>query len=309
MSKKVIQEINFVTFSDFWDHINPMGDIGKKLSGYIYRGENSNEYKLLPAVLRKSLEISEQYKVYNEVQALCNFYTEANNYGLKVPNSKILQGNTPEKIIGNHIVWYSDEFEETAALAQHYGIMTRLLDWTKDLFTAFYFASKDELIKFINIPNDEYIVIYALNYEYLMSKINKWRKSDDCYNQKALPIKFVVPHYSDMPNIHAQNGILSYSEIYLDMANSKTWVIDDTPLDEKLQKLADDKKSIHNLSDENILLYKFVLPKPEALNMFNYISRFNYFHSTLFPGYDGIKVTLKQKVLLKNINEGNKHDG
>ena len=301
MSKKVVLEQQFNTFTDFWEQVNPFGKTGQKMSGFIFRGEPSDEYSLLPTALREEnpLEQCEITKIHNEILSLCRFYKEANNHGLKIPNNKILQGDSPAKFIGNGLFWYSDEFEETAALAQHYGINTRLLDWTKDIFVAFYFASTGVLKDSIVTDEEGNFVIYALNYQYLTHKINDWRIHEQTINRKPLPIKFVVPHYAEIPNIYAQNGILSYSEVFVHPVHSRSSNIDFTPLDEKLKIIANEAE--YDLSNSDILLYKFILPKFEATKMLIFVSRLNYTYSRLFPGYAGIKQTLLEKQLVKSV--------
>jgi len=316
MAKNVVLEKEFDTFSDFWNQINPSGEIGKKLSGFIYRGEDSNGEELLPKVLRKKYIKNDEYsQILYEKKLLYQFYREANEFGLRVPRDKYLQDNLNEKIMDSDFFWIPNELEEIAVLAQHYNIPTRLLDWTKDISVAFYFASKgvlfpsndkiNELEKDIDNQKNSSFVIYALNYECLTSNINDWRRFDDCINQKPLPIKFIVPLYAEVPNALAQSGILSYSKTYGTQPYYKGY-IDKKPLDQKLQYLADGNNEHFNIviSDEEILMYKFILPKSEAINMFKHISLSNYYHSRFFPGYAGIEITMKQKELIKRLDEG-----
>ncbi|MCL0113594.1 FRG domain-containing protein, partial [Klebsiella pneumoniae] len=77
---------------------------------------------------------------------LRDFYKLADNHGLKVPNVEKLRNS----LIGRYdynftqqgrIEWLSQDILEVAALAQHYGIPTRLLDWSYDPFVSSYFAA------------------------------------------------------------------------------------------------------------------------------------------------------------------------
>ena len=61
-----------------------------------------------------------------------------------------------------------EDLWELAALAQHYGIPTRLLDWTHDLHTALYFAV-ESYMKNKYIPEEtKSIVLWALSYRTLV---------------------------------------------------------------------------------------------------------------------------------------------
>jgi len=296
MGLKVVETQNFNTFKEFWDAVSPLGEYGRKMKNFIYRGESSNNWKLLPKILRcQQDDKGEPERIYREIKSIIEFFLEANYQGLKVPNNKMIH-YSPDEIIGTDLFWISDEFEEIVALAQHYGLPTRLLDWTKDIFIAFYFASKGVMeIERINNDTEPCLIIYALNYKFLNEETKKWNYARDCLNRKPFPIKFLIPHYSDNPNIMAQSGILSYSEVEIKMYSANTWKTDYTPLDDKLQELVDDKDHDYHISEPETLLYKFMIPPTEATAMFNFISNLNYSYSRIYPGYDGIIKTLKEK--------------
>ena len=302
----VVETQNFSTFKEFWDAVSPLGEFGKKMKGFIYRGESSKNWKLLPKILRcQQDDKGEPERIYREIKSISEFFLEANYQGLKVPNNKMIHCS-PDEIMGTDLYWISDEFEETAALAQHYGLPTRLLDWTKDIFVAFYFASTGVMEK--EKDNTEpSLVIYALNYGFLKEEIKKWEHAKTSYGREPFPIKFLIPHYSDNPNIMAQSGILSYSEVRIVRYSTNTWKLDYTPLDEKLQELIDDKDHYYHISEPETLLYKFIIPPSEASAMFDFISRFNYSYSRIFPGYNGIMKTLKEKITYKELIQYDRH--
>lgn len=55
--------------------------------------------------------------------------------------------------------WLPENFLELAALAQHYGLSTRLIDWSKDIYTSLYFASSGALH---SDYDSKYMILYAL---------------------------------------------------------------------------------------------------------------------------------------------------
>jgi hypothetical protein len=89
-----------------------------KLDGsYWFRGHSKSSYKLLPSVLRPTPD----GKYYDESKLLSEFvrrHPEAND-----KHANIL---------------------EILTYAQHYGLPTRMLDWTENLLIAIYFACEDK---------------------------------------------------------------------------------------------------------------------------------------------------------------------
>ena len=80
-------------------------------SGAFFRGHNRHEYKLVPSLLRKQLRDDVEHNLYHEC------FARAGNL--------VARDATP---------W------ERLAFLQHYGIPTRLLDWTESLAVAMFFA-------------------------------------------------------------------------------------------------------------------------------------------------------------------------
>ena len=294
-----MQTIRFDKVEDLFDHIAPWRN-DTELNGYIFRGHGQESYKLVPKALRPELSdwfwelcpgkpINNQWQwetwqVHAEYNLLRDFYRLADRMGLEVPLSpKIRQNLAAEYDVLNgvpHILsdqtWISPDLHETAALAQHYGVPTRLLDWTYDLYVALHFGFMDAIGK------DGYLAIWALNKEHLSFL-------KPTVNQ--VNVEFIAPHYASNPNLSAQQGLFSHWPIAVpsmqSMAKSllpgtaQARLVDRRPLDELIEG------QLRDAPERNIFA-KFVLPCSEAASGCKILETLGYGAAHMFPGYGGV---------------------
>ena len=55
--------------------------------------------------------------------------------------------------------------------------------------------------------------------------------------------------------------------------------------------------------NEMIIMYKFIIPKNECVNMYNYIHKMGYSAASLFPGYNGVAKEIHEKKILQEFTE------
>jgi len=104
--------------------INIAHDSFSNQSKLWFRGHSEYSFKLLPSILRKKNESINEQAIYNE-------------FIRRYPN---------------HSLTHRDSIE-WLTLMQHYGMPTRLLDWTSNLLVALYFACED-------LENDGALFVY-----------------------------------------------------------------------------------------------------------------------------------------------------
>lgn len=301
----VIPEYKFNTIDEFLESISPWGE-DPKLQGFVFRGHSKESYELIPTALR--LETNDQlwsmsglgkpvdrqwdwhsWQIEAEYHLLRSFYRLADQRGLNVPISSRVRQNLAQEfdtvgLVGydQQDIWIPTDLQETAALAQHYGVPTRLLDWTYDIYISLYFALRGA------IEQDGNLVIWALNKEYLsflrptVSRVN---------------VEFITPHYSNNPNLNAQKGLftlwpvvhLSRMQEVRSLTNGRGALqVDRRPLNELIFS--------GFAQEENFPIFKkFILPCSQAKRGCQLLDKLGYDSSRVFPGYDGVAVQLLER--------------
>ena len=316
----MIKTIQYSNFDDFFQN-----EIytGKLSNHFVFRGLSSSRYELIPSALRENNKSilfhgayiiddpvchTELFQTRAEFNLLKRFHKMANDNGLNVPfiecfNNHYISDNDDIYHLMNPLysTWIPKELATLAALAQHHGVITRLLDWTQNIFVALYFASIDAIKRGINGNDDnwdnDFLVVWALN-----AALIQFRQEIGA----AIPLKFVVPPYCDNPNLEAQKGVLSYWETCVEgfgtvAKTQKAKIINRKPLDELL---------VSGIKDEHpntVLMQKYEIPITECVNVYKKTKHFGFSASNLFPGYDGIvreieedQIARQLKIMLDN---------
>lgn len=262
---------------DFVSPLNPFWDAGT----HIFRGQPSIHQKLTPSVCRRgkgsfadgsprkvfAYTISDQVRY--EVTVLREFLLGCDRSGLAVPGyteqtkDKITSG--PGSFLSAHDPWPQRQLYEILAAAQHYGVPTRLLDWTERSFVACYFAASGA--NFEVSSHDDRIAIWALN----TSNSNSWKS-----------VSIIRTPGGSSKNQAAQSGVFT------------THKVSHITHDEFYQPEAlEEVDEIYGPSGEDSVLMKMTLPVREAPNLLRMCSKLGVDASTLFPGYQGVAQSVR----------------
>ena len=319
---KYIKDIEYKTADDFLRAISYGGELNPLLNACVFRGHYSDKYQLVPSLLRKGVLESffnqgtlsdkvyqqllqfEETLITSEYRILSDFFNKADRNGLYIPNVERIRNSLAhpfdEVFIEKAENWLPEEFWELAALAQHYGLPTRLLDWSYDIYTSLYFAtypllyeSQETIKEILSSPDgsDEKIEIWALKYFYISGFVIDHRLKD-------YRLKVIRPSYARNPNLAAQKGLFTLwqvdkSPFVSDKEKRKLW--DSVPLDKQISDFIDSV----GIEMHDPVFYRITLPKREITSLL--FKERNA--ADLFPGYAGVCRAIDESKRLRAIKD------
>lgn len=260
---------------------------------YIYRGLASTEYQLLPTAFRAKGKIFQGNRWYNtplstnghqiraEIDTLLAFLRAVDRQGHYIPEDsyflrKRLEGQS--KFTGSAFgdkalrIWPDPQVLSLMALAQHYGVPTRLLDWSLDPYVSAYFAAISAVK---NGGSRGRLCVWALLSDILW--VQEYHADYD--ETKKMPITLVHTPTATNPNLKAQKGVfLSYTQY-------------DIPLRDNFDPVEYDQIiTNHSLTMQDgdlTFLVKFTLPVSEAPQLLLLLAKLGISAGSIFPDLSG----------------------
>lgn len=265
------------------EYLSPLNNLQWGRGAYIFRGQPCSSFSLAPSalrtvgpmaassVMRPGLNNGERQILF-ELQVLRAFVRACDAAGIPIPGDSDLLRSEIRGLgweipfMRNDGSWPPEVVRPVLATAQHHGVPTCLLDWTKRSYVACYFAASAVLH---TTAKSERIAIWALN----RLKLRDWGA-----------VELLEMPGATSANLAAQDGVFTVSTLEATMGGG----MESTTVENLLHY-------DEPINDPRPLLWKLTLPTSEAPELLGLCADFGVKGSTLFPGYEGVAREVKDK--------------
>ncbi|EMI7260745.1 FRG domain-containing protein [Vibrio sp. 1865] len=263
---------------------------------YIFRGQSDASWEAVPSAFRANSRLLTDGKLpslswrTNRDQIEAEFYTlsmfaeELNRNGFHLPNEDVLNIDTYGRgfikfiteIGRGEAVWPPRSFHSLIAIAQHYGIPTRFLDFTYDPMVALYFAVKGAM----ESNNSGFISLYAIHsqgfnirsFDFERSVDDRFGNSPTSGQEKSI-YQVIKSPTSFNHNLRSQKGLFL---AYIEKEFRANDILNPESLDQYIMRTTN--------FDVN---YKFVTKVSNAPKLLKLLHDRFYSASSLFPSIEG----------------------
>jgi len=286
----VVTDIRCETATEFVSVLDPLvGPFSQPahLGLYVFRGVTSEQHDLLPAAFRQLTALLDRSEWVHpplptigeqceaEIETLQKFFDIAARQGLRLPeDSQSLRAQLEDwagrffhATAETPVVWPPRELLSLIALAQHYGVPTRALDWTWSSLTATYFAIRD-----VRTEQDSNIAVWV--FSYFMKAFDRFMTS--LYPEDRPLILFTAPG-ADNDNLRAQRGLFM-SQVH--SVTDRNAPFQPTSYERLLSKSVPSATRVP-------LAFRVIVPSREAPHIRWFLSSAGTTAGSLFPGFWG----------------------
>ena len=323
-----------ISFSGADDFLQALSLTSKDLGNadphtWIFRGVPTIDYKLIPSAFRpnsfEKFMLQGNNTIENEYRALATFFELVDSQGLSLPeDSQVMREFLrtlrliASKGSGSSQIWPPTALLSICGLAQHYGLPTRLLDWTYNPLIAAYFSASgvmnrvqetiperrkliERYCSLAKIDKNEYAMESCIN-ESTTKTMAVWAFNLSLYRNfsirdefssfggsvgRKLPYEMVTIPYATNPNAKAQQAL--FTVVRRPISDG----VDKRPFDCIVSEHVDN--NISNRRPKPVVFIRFELPWCQFSDLIRRLAAAGINYSSVYPGYRSVVGAIIEK--------------